>query len=95
MATSARHLLKGGRLLRGNSDPLCQCAHLADRVFLQGFARDVPDRAILTSEVIDCRRAAELVLPASKEGMFSIRFPAMERLPGATIRRTRWIGDMC
>ena len=95
MATSARHLQNGRRSLPANSDPFCQCAHLADRAFLQGFARDGPGRAILTPEVIDCRRAAELVLPASKEGMFSIRFPAMERLPGATIRRTRWIGDMC
>lgn len=95
MATSARHLQNGRRSLPANSDPFCQRAHLADRAFLQGFARDVPDRAILTSEVIDCRRAAELVLPASKEGMFSMRFPTMKRLPGATIRRTRWIGEMC
>src|ERR1700730_1248274 len=31
---------KACRLLRANSDPFCQCAHLADRAFLQGFARD-------------------------------------------------------
>ena len=36
---------------------------------------DVPDRAILTSEVIDCRRAAELVLPASKEADVFNAFP--------------------
>jgi hypothetical protein len=32
-------------------------------------------RAILTSEVIDCRRAAELVLPASKVGDVFNAFP--------------------
>src|SRR6266446_7125307 len=28
------------RSLPANSDPFCQCAHLADRAFLQSFARD-------------------------------------------------------
>jgi len=54
----------------------------------------IQSRTILTSEVIDCHGAADLVSLASKEGMFSIRLPAIGASAERDDEENAWTGEM-